>query len=312
MIDLVVVIVNWNSKNFLQECLRSIFASKSQYSYQVIVIDNGSTDGSVEMVKNLFPAVNIEKNTSNTGFARANNQILKHINSNYALLLNADTIVNQGAFDVMLDFLNSSPGYAVVGPAILNGDSTPQRTGARFPTNWSLLVEALFLDRLFPQLKLFGSHKELYIDFNVPREVDYVQGSCLMVKTSVLRDVGYLDERFFMYFEETDLCFRVKKAGWKIWFLPTASVIHFGGGETAHYDEWRIVHYHNSLFQFYSKHYSYRARVMLRCILFLRSVIRVVVWSSVTAVRPSLRHSALSAVKGYLKTLQLVYKEKIE
>ncbi len=311
MIDLVVIIVNWNSKRVLQDCLRSIFASTPKCLYQVFVVDNGSTDGSVEMVRKFFPDVRVEQNITNVGFAKANNQILKRVTSTYALLLNADTIVNAGAFDIMISFLNSKPEAGAVGPALLNKDSTPQKTGTRFPDNWNLFVEALFLDRLFPKSKLFGSHKELYADFTVPREVDYVQGSCLMMRTSVVRGIGYLDESFFMYFEETDLCFRMKQAGWKIWFLPAASVVHFGGDETAHYDEWRIVHYHNSLFQFYSKHYSYQARVMLRCILFLRSVIRIVVWSSVAAVRPSLRNSALSTMKGYLKTLQLVYKEKI-
>ncbi|MDE3058276.1 MAG: glycosyltransferase family 2 protein, partial [Bacteroidota bacterium] len=216
------------------------------------------------------------------------------------------------AFGTMVNFLNDTHDAAAVGPAILNGDSTPQRTGTKFPRNWNIFVEALFLDRLFPKSKLFGSHKELYIDSGVPRETDYVQGSCLMVRTSVLQNIGYFDERFFMYFEETDLCFRIKKAGWKIWFLPAASVIHFGGGETAHYDKWRLVHYHNSLFQFYEKHYSHGARTILRGIIVVRSVLRIAAWGMIYVFRSSYRQAARSAIKGYVKTFQLVYREKIQ
>lgn len=311
MIDLSVIIVNWNSKDFLRECLRSIIASQCRYSYQVFVVDNGSTDGSVEMVKKFFPMVMIEENASNVGFVKANNQIMKRVDSSYFLLLNPDTIVHPNAFDTMVAFLNNSPDAGAVGPAILNADSTPQRTGTKFPNNWNLFVEALLLDRLFPKTRLFGSHKELYIDFNVLREVDYVQGSCVMLRSSLLQSIGYLDERFFMYFEETDLCFRIKRAGWKIWFLPKASIIHFGGDATAHYDERRLIHYHNSLVQFYSKHYVRSARYVLRGILFMRSSIRIVVWWMVYLFRPSLRKAAFSTIKGYVKTLQLVYKERI-
>jgi hypothetical protein len=192
------------------------------------------------------------------------------------------------------------------GPAMVNADGTLQRTGVRFPGNWNILVEALFLDRLYPQSRLFGRHKELFEDPGKVRGVDYVQGACLMVRFKAIETVGGLDEQFFMYFEETDWCYRIKAAGGDVSYCPSATVVHFGGGEAGHYDEVRLLYYHKSLLRFYRKHYSMLRSIGVRTILALRSVLRTVVWSVVAAVKPARRRSALSSAKGYLKTIVML------
>ena len=306
MADLAIIIVAWNSKPFLGACLGSIIGSGSSHTRELVVVDNGSTDGSAELVRKVAPDVRLIINKRNEGFAAANNSALSLMKSRYALLLNPDTVVLPGALDAMVDYMDINGHIWALGPMMLNGDGSPQLTGVRFPTNWNIFAETLFLDRMFPRSEWLGAHRELYRDLTVPRRVDYVQGSCLLLRSAVLDRVGTLDEQFFMYFEETDWCYRVNDAGGEVWFYPTARVTHFGGGEIGHYDRRRLVEYHRSILRFYSKHYTAERTMGLRFILVLRAVIRLVLWSIVAAVRPSLRRAALSSAAGYLQSLSLI------
>ncbi len=304
--DVSVIMVSYNCRQYIEQCLQSIAASPTACSYKVIVVDNNSSDDTVSVVKSNFSNVQLICNEENIGFARGNNQALQIANSRYAMLLNPDTLVREGAFDTIVKFLDAHVHVWALGPAILNGDGSPQRTGIRFPSNWNFLVETLFLDRLFPYSRLFGAHRELYEDYSKPRAVDYVQGSCLVVRKEVIEKVGVLDERFFMYFEETDWCYRIKQAGGAIMFLPSAEVVHFGGGEAGHYNERRLLQYHQSLLKFYRKHYSLKRLFWLKVILSVRSFIRIIVLSLMALGRPKLRQAALSSVKGYAKTFALL------
>jgi GT2 family glycosyltransferase len=215
-------------------------------------------------------------------------------------------MVQPGALDAMAEFLDAHETVWAVGPAIVNPDGSPQRTGVRFPSNWNILAETLFLDRLYPQSRLFGRHKEMFEDPSRPRPVDYVQGACLMVRFKAIETVGPLDERFFMYFEETDWCYRMKAAGGEVYYCPSGTVVHFGGGEIGHYDEHRLLQYHRSLLLFYQKNYSTAQAVAMRAILVVRAVLRTLVWLVLAAVRPTLRRSALSSVRGYVKVLGIM------
>jgi GT2 family glycosyltransferase len=307
MNDLTIIIVSWNCKGYLTECLGSIDVDRSKILRTVIVVDNNSSDGTPEMLRKDFPRVDVISNMENRGFAAANNQALKVSRSRFVLLLNPDTVVRSGALDTMVKFMDDRADVWAIGPTILNGDGSRQHSGVRFPTNWDILVEALFLDRLFPQTRLFGRHKEVYKDPERSDEVDYLQGSCLMVRSEAIERVGALDERFFMYFEETDWCFRMKKAGGTIRFCPSATVVHFGGNEIGHFDERRLVHYHRSLLRFYQKHYSVGRTAAARLILFLRSLIRIVVWCVFWVLKPGLRDKAASSVRGYVSTVGILF-----
>lgn len=307
MVDLSIIIVSWNCRQYLKDCLHSLPDSIRHYSYRVIVVDNGSTDGTPSMVEEEYPDVNLVKNSSNRGFAAANNQAFQSSASRYVLMLNADTILQSGALDNLIRFLDQHPEVWAAGPSMRNGDMSLQRTGVRFPSNWNILVETFFLDRMFPRSRVFGRHRELYEDPMRSRKVDYLQGSCLMFRSEVFNRIGYLDEEYFMYFEETDFCYRIQKAGGATWCVPDANVVHFGGNRVGHYDEKRLVYYHQGLLRFYRKHYQGK-QLFLRIIVLIRSVLRLVLWAVIFAVRPSLRDAARSSIRGYQKVTQLVFR----
>lgn len=304
MLDLAIIIVSWNCREYLSGCLRSIVSSGTQSRYTVLVVDNDSSDGTVPYIREMFPSIRILTNTSNVGFAAANNQGMRGVQSRYVLLLNPDTLLHPGALDAMIGFMDEHTDAWAAGPAIVNADGSRQHSGVRFPSNWNIAAEALFLDRLFPRSKLFGRHKELYEDPGRVREVDYLQGSCLMVRTEAIGIIGDLDEQFFMYFEETDWCYRMKHAGGKVLYCPMATVVHFGGNEPGHFDEHRLVYYHRSLLLFYRKHFTSGKAVVLRFLLVIRSLLRIILWGGTGMLRPALRHSAISSARGYARTLR--------
>jgi GT2 family glycosyltransferase len=304
MTDISVIIVTWNSRRDLELCLPSIKNGCRVHRHEVIIVDNASTDDSIAYARQVLPAVKIIANEQNTGFAHANNQGFAAATGRYVCLLNPDTIVHEGGIDALITFMEGK-GEEVwaCGPGLLNGDGTPQRTGVRFPSLWNLFVEAVFLDRLFPRSMLFGSHRQLYEEGTAPREVDFVQGSCLVVRSAAVHAVGGLDEDFFMYFEETDWCKRFADRGGSVCLVPMARVTHFGGGTVGHYDERRLVYYHESLFWYFAKHHGTASRGVARLLIFGRSLLRAVIWGGIAMVRPALRASALSALRGYLKVL---------
>ena len=306
MIDISIIVVSWNCWTYLDNCLKALLDQVTRCATRIVVVDNGSTDGTPALLKARYPSVTLIENRENLGFAAANNQGLRIFRSHYVILLNPDTVVHQGAIDTLFTFLQEHRDAWAVGPALLNGDGTRQESGVRFPSTWNILCETFFLDRLFPKSRIFGRHKELFEDTSKPRAVDYVQGACLMVLCEAIEKVGALDEQFFMYFEETDWCYRMTQAGGRVYCCPDAKVVHYGGGEMGHYDERRILHYHRSLLLFYRKHYSSVDLLGVRCVLILRSVVRILVWTIVGVVKPALRTSAASSVRGYVRTLGAV------
>jgi GT2 family glycosyltransferase len=306
MHDLAVIVVTWNSRDYIEMCLKSVGSISSRITVGVVVIDNNSTDGTPQIIKDNFPEVTLINNPLNQGFAAANNVGIKRSMSRYLLLLNPDTIVRPGALEGLVGFMDSHQECWAAGPALFNGDGSPQRTGVRFPSTWNIVVESLFLDRLWPRSRIFGRHRALYEDPAKARPVDFVQGSCMIVRREVIDAVGGLDEEFFMYFEETDWCYRMKQAGGKVYYTPDGEVIHFGGGTVAHYDERRLLHYHRSLLLFYRKHSGAIAGMLVRAVLLVRSVVRMVLWGGIGISRTSLRTKALSSARGYAKVIPLL------
>jgi N-acetylglucosaminyl-diphospho-decaprenol L-rhamnosyltransferase len=306
MTDLTVIIVTWNSMADISRCLASLRDAETASQVTIVVVDNNSSDGTPDSVSREFPYVRLVRNSGNSGFASANNQAMRNADGRYMLLLNPDTEVFPGAIDALIRFMDAHPNAWAAGPALLNGDRTPQRTGVRFPAIWNLFVESLFLDRVFPGTRLFGSHRELYADPAVPRQVDYLQGSCLIVRKEAIERIGVLDEDFFMYFEETDWCYRMKQAGGEVWYVPDARVIHYGGGVVGHYDERRLVHFYSGLTMFYRKHHSYGEQAIVSTIVAFRAMLRWAIWSTIGLIRPGLRDRARSSARGYRRVLSEV------
>ncbi len=279
MTDISIVIVNWNTRHILFDCLKSVYEQSGDSSLEVIVIDNASSDGSAEMVKKDFPQTTLIENSENLGFAAANNQGIEISKGRYVLLLNPDTLILDNAINKTLYFADAHPESAVVGCRVLNSDRTLQPTCFMFPSILNMLLSTTYLYRLFPKSRFFGRERMTWWDRSDIREVDVVTGCFMLVRREAIEQVGLLDERFFVYGEETDWCYRLKKAGWKVMFTPCAEIIHLGGQSTQKKATAMVVQLRKSILQFMKKHYSpfiYRAACLLT-VFFL--AVRLPIWS---------------------------------
>lgn len=281
MLDLSISIVNWNTKDLLRGCLKSIYENTHKIDFEIFVVDNASSDGSAEMVEEEFPQVKLIKNNKNLGFAKANNKALKETTGKYILLLNPDTVILGGALDIMVEFMEEHKDIGALGPKLINRDGTLQPSCRSFPTLATAFFENTFLDRLFPRNRIIGRYKMGYWDHDNIREVDQPIGACLMVKQEAINQIGLLDEQFYMYYEEVDLCYRMKKIGWRIYFLPQAQVIHYGGQSSAVANLQILVERQRSMYNFYRKHYQKNLLLnLLKCITMIGALLRMVIFFS--------------------------------
>lgn len=252
-----IVIVNWNTRELLAACLHSLGDRLQDPAYQVLVVDNGSSDGSAEMVRQQFPTVQLLALPENVGFSAGNNAALIQATGTYVLLLNSDTEVRDHALEAMCDYLDQHPQVGGVGAQLLNPDGTVQLSCRRFPSyRTALFHRKSLLTRFFPENKFSQQYLMTGTGHGEIMEVDWVIGACLMTRQEVIRQVGLLDDGFFMYAEDVDWCYRMRQAGWSIAYLPHAQVMH-------HYERSaRLVPYrmnlerHRSMWRFYRKHYS--------------------------------------------------------
>ncbi len=243
-LDLSIIIVNWNACDLLAQCLQSIYDTVSNLDFEVIVVDNASTDGSQAMIRQQFPRVRLIENDRNVGFARANNQALTVSRGRYFLLLNSDTIVLSPALEKMAQFADAHSEAGIIGCKLLNGDGSLQKSWASFPTFWSEL-----LGRNFRARRQVEGEPFVY-------EVDWVGGACLLVRPAAINEVGLLDESFFMYSEETDWCFRMKQHGWRVYYLASAGIVHLGGGSASRTSASQLVRLYENKIRFFHKHYG--------------------------------------------------------
>ncbi len=259
-----IIIVSWNTRDLLDACLasveRELTSSFGGLDHgQVFVVDNASADGSAQMVAEKYTWVKLIANADNKGFAAANNQAFALSGGDFVLMLNPDTEVKSGALKTLIDFFASHPQAAVVAPQLLNSDGSVQRSCRQFPTFVGMLYELIGLSRLFPASSprgiKFREYKMLDWNHDDERQVDQPEGACLMIKRAVLEQVGTLDEGFFMLFEEVDWCYRVKKAGFEIWFTPRAQVVHHYGQSIKQVKVAMILSSHRGLYRFWHKHY---------------------------------------------------------
>jgi GT2 family glycosyltransferase len=228
-VDISIIIVNWNTRDLLSQCLESVYATVRDLTFEVVVVDNASSDGSAEMIRERFPQARLIENDVNSGFARANNQGIAQSHGQFLLLLNSDTILQAEAVAKMVAFMKAYPMAGIVGAYIRNPDGTPQRCFGAFPTVVSESICAWGLDSRLPFARWFVARP---IEPNGHLETDWVLGAALMIRRKTLEQIGVLDENYFMYSEEIDLCYRVKKAGWRNFILGTAHIIHLGGQST--------------------------------------------------------------------------------
>ncbi|MDD2465997.1 MAG: glycosyltransferase family 2 protein [Desulfobulbus sp.] len=230
-----VVIVNWNTQELLRDCLNSL--CKFQKGYEVIVIDNASIDGSVEMVKKEFPELILIQNDKNFGFCKATNQGISIAKGKFILLLNSDTVVNPTAIDEVVSFLETHEDSGIAGCKLTYPDGSFQSSCFRFPNLWGNVTTYLYLAQIFRTSYLLNWDRYGYKAYVRPVKVDCVMGSFLMIKKSVIEECGLLDEAYFMFAEETDLCYRAKKAGWSTYFIPSVSIVHNHSGSQKNWSD---------------------------------------------------------------------------
>jgi GT2 family glycosyltransferase len=248
MIVLSVIIVSWNTRQYLLPCLKSIFQAGEEGGWEVIVVDNGSKDGSGKEAKRLFPKIHLIANEKNLGFAKATNQGIKHASGKWILLLNPDTEVREGAIEMLIAFMDSHPDAGIAGAQLLNGDGSKQNSIANFPSLATELLNKSLLRRFFPEA--FPGKERVY---SGPREVDSVIGACLIARREAIERAGILDEDYFLFFEETDWCYRMKKTGWRVFHVPQAEVVHFQGRGAETRKREAKVEYYRSRYRFFRK-----------------------------------------------------------
>ncbi|HEX2924245.1 MAG TPA: glycosyltransferase family 2 protein [Chloroflexota bacterium] len=240
------VVVNWNTRDLLRRCLLSLYASAGvDNSLEVLVVDNGSTDGSPELVRSEFPQAILIANKDNLGFARANNQAMSKASGDYLLLANTDTEMVGAAVEEMVHYAEQHPQVAVVGPQLLNSDGTIQSSRRSFPTAATAFLESTVLQRWFASHPAVQHYYLLERPDDETQEVGWLVGACLLVRAEACRQVGPMDEGYFMYSEEMDWCRRFSDAGWKIVYLPTAKVVHHEGQSSG-----RDIYHRHTRFQF--------------------------------------------------------------
>mgnify|MGYP000436249468 CR=1 FL=1 len=251
--DLSIVIVSWNTRKLLEACLRSVYAETRGLTFEVFVVDNASVDGSPEMVERAFPQVRLIRNAANVGFARASNQALRLSRGRYVLLLNPDTVILDQALVRMVHFMDQHPDIGALGPKILTAEGEVDlRCARRFPSLLSELLELTRLSARFPHNRLFGNYLMSYWDHNDSREVEVLMGACLLVRREAMEQVGLLDENFYMYGEDVDWCYRLRKAGWRVWYDSQDYIIHLGSQST------KLVQEEMGLERFKSRHALFR------------------------------------------------------
>jgi GT2 family glycosyltransferase len=229
MKNISIIIVNYNAKDYLYNCIQSILNNNSKLSIEILIVDNLSTDGSVNYIKDSFPFINIIENNNNLGFAKGNNIGIAKSSGKYIMLINPDVVLMEGCLENIYEFMENNTNIGLLGPKIIDSCGKTQRSCMGFPTIWNSFCRSLYLDRMFPKIKLFGGLLLGYWGHDYNKSVDVINGCFWAVRRKAMENVGLLDESFFMYGEDIDWCRRFHYHGWDVYFYKDAEAIHFGG-----------------------------------------------------------------------------------
>lgn len=248
-------IVTYQAREVLIECVKSLYQNTRDLVLEVIVVDNGSRDGIGELLQRDYPAIRFIENESNQGYTRPMNQALMTGRGAYLMQLNPDTLILPQAIQTMISFMEGHPEVGICGPKVLNRDRSFQKQCRRGePRPLAVISYFTGLNRLFPRSRFFCGYLLDYLDEDEINPVGSVSGSCMLIRKSMMERIGYLDERFFAYQEDADLCFRARQAGWEIYYVPEAQIIHFGGQGGTRVEPFRsILEWHRSYWRYYQK-----------------------------------------------------------
>ncbi|MGQ0434283.1 MAG: glycosyltransferase family 2 protein [Microthrixaceae bacterium] len=292
-----IVIVNWNGEDLLPGCLEPLESA----GFDVIVVDNGSTDGSLALLRSRYSWVRVVANTDNRGFAVANNQGIADADGEYVLLLNNDTVPNVVALETVVAFLDEHPDVGVAGPSVADPDGSPQPSCGPGPSLGTELLARTMLHRLLPGIRARAPSRT--------QRVDWVTGAVLFVRRALARDVGGLDEGMFMFYEDLDLCARARERGFEVWFVATPPIVHIGGASRRKVEAESLVHSYRSTARFFARHGPAWRRQLLRVLTIPEMALRSLLWS-VLALAPSRRAAARSRLQAYRTILRLALTDR--
>lgn len=254
--DLSVIILNWNAREWLQRSIGSVLSQDiGSRSFEVIVVDNASTDGSAELVRQSYPGVTLIALPRNIGFAAGNNAAVPQAGGRYILFLNPDTVTHDGALAALLDFADAHPRCGIAGPRLLNLDGSLQYSCRRFPTLEAGLFRNTPLGRLFPGNRATRDYLMKEVPHDRPMPVDWLSGAAMMVRRETIEDIGLLDEAFFFAVEDVDYCYRAHEAGWEVWYVPDGVITHAIGHSSDQNARKVIIEFHRGMYEFFRKHY---------------------------------------------------------
>lgn len=286
-VDLSVCIVTYQARDYLGDCLQSIALNTLTASYEIIVVDNHSQDGTVDMLQQDYPEVHLIENDDNYGFTRPLNQALQAARGRTLLSLNPDTYVHPGALDLLVNFLDDHPYVGIVGPKVLNRDGTLQKPSRRGDSRpWNTISYFTGLSKLFPRRKFFSGYLMSYMDEDETHKADGVSGSCMLIRRQVIDQIGYFDEQFFAYQEDADFCLRARQAGWQVFFFPKAQVTHYGGQGGSRVQPYRSIYeWHKSYWLYYRKHFAKNYFFLFNWLYYLAMLVKLSVTLFINLLR---------------------------
>ncbi|MBX3083375.1 MAG: glycosyltransferase family 2 protein [Anaerolineae bacterium] len=266
MLDLSIIIVSWNVRDFLAACLTSIQANSAALDCEVIVVDSASSDDSVEMLRSQFSWVKLLPQAENVGFTKGNNIGLKAAQGRYVLLLNPDTEMIEDALVQMVRYLDAHPDVGIIGPRTQNTDGSPQSTRRRFPTLITAMFDSTWLAPYAPR-RVLDDYYARDVEEMATADVDWVQGSALMTRRVIYEQIGGLDERYVMFSEELDWCKRIRSAGWRTVYLGGARIVHHGGKSTEQVHALKHIYFQQSKIRYFGKFHGALAALWVRLFL---------------------------------------------
>lgn len=277
--DVSICIVSWNTRNLLYDCIQSIKEKTQGIEYEIIVVDNCSSDGSAEMVKESFPDCKLIASNQNLGFVKGNNLAIREATGKYILYLNPDTILVTNAVYGMYQFLESNAQYGAVGCKLIYNDGTIQYVCAsNFPTPWNTLSSLFFLNRIFPNSEFFSARELDYWNHEDSRDIQCLSGACILARKTIIDELGGFDENIFMYSEDLDLCFQIHKKGWKIYYLSSETIMHYESASTKvkKNRNFAPVRQKSSNYYFFQKNFGRSKATQFRIAVSIGSLFRVI------------------------------------
>lgn len=309
-VDVSIVIVNWNTRRMLLDCIESLKKETSSTKIEIIVVDNGSTDGSQKALKETYPDVCLIENGENLGFAKANNIGIARSSGRYVCLVNSDIIALDSCIDRMVAYMDNHRDVGALGPKTVDENRNLRQNCRRFPTLWNACSDYLFLRRLLPFVPQFSGRTLRRSTYEKTHPAEVLSGCFLMVRRKALEEVGLLDERFFFYGEDTDWCKRFDKAGWGIVFFSEATAIHFGGASTAAYPVKYFLAMEKADYQYWLKHHRPLEVKTYHSIKIAYHAAHKITWSLVLLTSPSEEGQVTLKAQGHTACLRwLLFRE---